>query len=167
MSGYHHGNLRAATLDAGIALVSERGAGALGIRALADELGVSSAALYRHFPDIEHVRADVSRIAREGLAQAMIVAREGASGSRDPRTAAVRRFDAIGSAYIDVATRQPRLFDFAFAGCEAPPSQPDDPDAGRCCRTRSTSSVTPACSSPGRWSAPASSRGAACTAWRA
>jgi AcrR family transcriptional regulator len=48
---YHHGALRARLLAAGLDLVAAEGVGALSLRRLARELGVSSGAPYHHFAD--------------------------------------------------------------------------------------------------------------------
>ncbi len=46
---YHHGNLRQALIDTGLNALEESGLEALSLRALAESLGVSKAAPYRHF----------------------------------------------------------------------------------------------------------------------
>ena len=48
---YHHGDLRAAAIEAGLTLLEEREADDLGLREVARAVGVSATALYRHFPD--------------------------------------------------------------------------------------------------------------------
>lgn len=47
---YHHGDLRAALVDAALALIAERGVEALSVAEAARRTGVSAAAPYRHFP---------------------------------------------------------------------------------------------------------------------
>lgn len=128
---YHHGNLRAALLEAGVRLAASEGPGALQVRDLAKAEGVSASAVYRHFPDLAHLSAEVGRLARERLAQAMLDAAAAvpAPVPADPGLHAIRRFDAIGRAYIDFAVREPRLFDTAFQVPSAPPSCADDPSA--------------------------------------
>lgn len=56
---HHHGNLRAALIEAGIALVAEGGAEALSIRRAAARAGVSHAAPAHHFPTLAHLRGAV------------------------------------------------------------------------------------------------------------
>ncbi len=126
---YHHGNLRSALLDAGLRIASDRGPGALQVRDLAKAEQVSASAVYRHFPDLAHLTAEVSRLAREQLGQAMIDAAAAVPSVDDRGLLAVRRFDAIGQAYITFAVRNPHLFDTAFQAPEAPPSCEDDPSA--------------------------------------
>ncbi|ARO14749.1 transcriptional regulator, TetR family [Ketogulonicigenium robustum] len=48
-TGYHHGNLRAALLDAALALVAERGPNGFTLSEAARHAGVTPAAIYRHF----------------------------------------------------------------------------------------------------------------------
>ena len=61
---YHHGDLRAALIEAGMALLAEREADTLGLREVARAVGVSATAVYRHFPD---KGALLGAMAREGL----------------------------------------------------------------------------------------------------
>jgi AcrR family transcriptional regulator len=136
---YHHGNLRAALLAAGFELARRGGPARLLVRELAAAEGVSPSAVYRHFPDLAHLAAEVSRLAREALARAMRAAATAAAprptldgperAGPTPRIAAVRRFRAIGRAYLDFALAEPRLFDTAFMAASAPPSCADEPSA--------------------------------------
>jgi len=48
---YHHGNLRAALIDAGLTLIEEKGVRALTLREIGTRVGVSRMAAYRHFAD--------------------------------------------------------------------------------------------------------------------
>lgn len=101
----------------------------LQIRALAFSQGVSPSAVYRHFPDLAHLSAEVARLARERLAQAMLDAALTVALHPDAGLLAIRRFDAIGRAYVLFAVREPNLFDMAFQVPAAPPSSEDDPSA--------------------------------------
>lgn len=126
---YHHPNLRSALLEAGLHLAREGGAAALQVRELAAYEGVSPAAVYRHFPDMAHLTAEVSRLARERLAQTMIDAAAALPPCTDRGMSAIRRLDAIGRAYVGFAAREPHLFDVAFQAPAAPPSSADRPSA--------------------------------------
>lgn len=106
-SGYHHGDLRAAVIAAGLARLAGGDARDLGLRALARDVGVSATALYRHFPDKE---ALLDALADEGLrrlgalqAQAWLKAGGGRAG-----------FRATGIAYVRFAHDQPALFRLSF-----------------------------------------------------
>ncbi|MEO8040253.1 MAG: TetR/AcrR family transcriptional regulator [Betaproteobacteria bacterium] len=61
---YHHGNLKAALLAAGLKLLKDQGAEALGLRELARQAGVSRTAPYRHFDSKD---ALIAAIAEEGF----------------------------------------------------------------------------------------------------
>ena len=56
---HHHGNLRAALIQAGIELIAEGGAEALSIRRAAARAGVSHAAPAHHFPSLAHLRGAI------------------------------------------------------------------------------------------------------------
>ncbi|HYW48985.1 MAG TPA: TetR/AcrR family transcriptional regulator [Gemmatimonadaceae bacterium] len=126
---YHHGNLRQALLVRGLRTAAQHGPMSLQVRDLAAAEGVSASAVYRHFPDLAHLSADVARLAREQLAQAMLDAAATVGGRADDGLLAVRRFDAIGRAYIEFALRDPHLFDMAFQAPAAPASCADEPSA--------------------------------------
>lgn len=127
---YHHGNLPTALVQAGLAAARSGGPAALQLRELAAAAGVSPSAVYRHFPDIAHLSAEVSREAREALAAAMLeAAAKVVEDPLDPGMGAIRRLDAIGRAYIRFAEQEPQLFDTAFMEAGAAPSAEDDPSA--------------------------------------
>ncbi|MFM2106105.1 MAG: hypothetical protein RL338_1137 [Chloroflexota bacterium] len=126
---YHHGNLAATILDAADRQVATGGLGALVARELARTAGVSSAAVYRHFPDIDHLRAAVGQRARETLAARMIAARDAVAPHQDAVATARARLEAIGRAYLGFALDDPGRFDAAFGHCAVGAARPDDPDA--------------------------------------
>lgn len=104
---YHHGDLRAAVIAAGLKRLEEGDGAELGLRALARDVGVSATALYRHFPDKE---ALLDALADEGLrrlgalqAQAWLKAGGGRAG-----------FLATGVAYVRFAHDEPAVFRLSF-----------------------------------------------------
>lgn len=102
---YHHGNLRAALVEAAVRLVHREGVEALTLRRVARLAGVSQAAPYRHFAD---KRALLAAVAEEGF-------RLLAAALRDPGGAGPReRFRARGPAYVAFATRHPSHFRIMF-----------------------------------------------------
>ncbi|TNC24125.1 TetR/AcrR family transcriptional regulator [Amycolatopsis alkalitolerans] len=105
---YHHGALRQALLDAGIALAREGGPDRVILREAARAAGVSHSAAYRHFADREALLAEVSRHARGELAAEM---RRRLNRVTHPP----ERLAAVGTAYIDFALTNPGLFRTAFA----------------------------------------------------
>ena len=56
---YHHGNLRQALIDGGLAFLARVGPAGFSLRAVAQELGVSHAAPYRHFASREELIAEI------------------------------------------------------------------------------------------------------------
>jgi AcrR family transcriptional regulator len=105
---YHHGNLRAALVDAGRALLEEQGLAALSLRAIAGRVGVSHAAPRNHFGTL---RCLLTTIATEGfLAHAAALQ----VSLAEARGAAARRA-AILDAYVDFATARPQLFQLMFS----------------------------------------------------
>ena len=116
---YHHGDLRAALIEAGMAVL--QGDGELSLRALARQVGVSATAVYRHFPDKD---ALLKALAAEGfriLAADQRAASEAAGGG-------VAGFGATGAAYVRFALKNPALFRLAFAH-PAPPGHADQDEA--------------------------------------
>jgi len=104
---YHHGDLRAALIEAGLRHLEASGGSDISLRALAREAGVSPTAVYRHFPD---KRALLAALADEGVAQlgaAQAAALEAAGGGP-------AGFAATGRAYVRFALAQPALFRLAF-----------------------------------------------------
>ncbi len=104
---YHHGDLHAAVIAAGLKRLEEGDGAELGLRALARDVGVSATALYRHFPDKE---ALLDALADEGLrrlgalqAQAWLKAGGGRQG-----------FLAVGVAYVRFAHDEPAVFRLSF-----------------------------------------------------
>lgn len=104
---YHHGSLRTALIDAGIALARAGGPDSVVLREAARIAGVSHSAAYRHFADRDALLAEVSRHARAELAAQM---RRGVDAAPEPLT----RLGAVGTAYVDFALSQPGLFRTAF-----------------------------------------------------
>jgi len=126
---YHHGDLGPALLDEALAVVKETGIATMALRDLTRQVGVSASAAYRHFPSRDHLVAAVSQRAREAMAATMITARDAISATGTHSSRSVRRFRAIGRAYIEFALHEPRLFEAAFIRCAVRPDRPDDPDA--------------------------------------
>lgn len=104
MPTYHHGDLRAAILDAAARMVEKEGAGGVSVREAARRAGVSHSAPYRHFPDRE---ALLSALASQGFDQLM-KALESRSGPE------------MTTAYVRFALMHPQLFRLMFAGRRAP-----------------------------------------------
>ncbi|MCW8086812.1 TetR/AcrR family transcriptional regulator [Sabulicella glaciei] len=95
---YHHGDLRAALLDAADSLLDAGGDGAVSLREAARIAGVSPTAAYRHFADKE---ALLAALAARHFAQ--FGAALGAAG-----------LDAQGIAYVRFALARPGRFRLMF-----------------------------------------------------
>lgn len=106
-STYHHGNLAQVLLEAALKLVEQGGAEAVSLRDLAQSLGVSRAAPYRHFPDRDALLATVAARGFEDL----IVLYENALASPGDGRAKLR---AAGRAFYDFATQRPGLYRLMF-----------------------------------------------------
>jgi len=113
--GYHHGDLRAALIDAGLQLTRAGGPEALTIREATRRVGVSPNAAYRHFADREALlRAVATAI------QHRMVARMQSSVRRRGSTElqASDRLRAVGLGYIRFALDEPGWFTAAFFGAD-------------------------------------------------
>ena len=96
---YHHGDLRAALIEASFDLLAEAGLQRFSVAAVARRLGVSSAAPYRHFPDRDHLLSAISATAARDL-RAAITAAADAAGP-DPAD----RLAAVAGAYVRYVVR--------------------------------------------------------------
>ncbi|BBY67435.1 TetR/AcrR family transcriptional regulator [Mycolicibacterium helvum] len=113
-ASYHHGNLRQALLDHGVALARAGGPDAVVLRDVQRLAGVSNSAAYRHYADRQALLAAVKANVMTRLGEAMVAALDAvaAQGTRSDR--ALARFRATGQAYIDFALAEPGLFRTAF-----------------------------------------------------
>lgn len=106
---YHHGNLRVALVDAAAAIIREESASALTLRGVANAVGVSHAAPYRHFSDKASL---VAAVAARGI-HAMTNAMEDAVAAIDG-PGPLERYQAIGIAYVVYAWRHPEHYRVMF-----------------------------------------------------
>lgn len=97
---YHHGDLRRALLDTASALIAQSGVGAVTFRTLAERIGVSRSAPYRHFRDKAALLAGVAAEGFERLTAAVRAAREG--GGAHPGT-----FVTLAEVYVGFALEHP------------------------------------------------------------
>jgi len=100
---YHHGDLRAALVAAGLDLLKNRAADALSLREVARVVGVSATAVYRHFPDKKALLYALCSEGAEALGRAQEEAMRAAAGG-------VAGFDATGRAYVRFALAHPALY---------------------------------------------------------
>jgi AcrR family transcriptional regulator len=116
---YHHGDLRAALIAAGLAILAEQGAAALTVRAAARRAGVSHNAPYRHFADKEALLAAIAEEGFNELAGALERARLFAGAA--PRA----QLEETGWAYVRFALDHPQhvrvMFGSLIPSGERPP----------------------------------------------
>lgn len=103
---YHHGNLRAALLLARLQVLAEGGVDALSLRKVTQLVGVSHAAVYRHFDSKEALLAALAQEGFERLHLAMTEAMQGKT--------LLSQFTACGVCYITFATTNPEAFRIMF-----------------------------------------------------
>jgi AcrR family transcriptional regulator len=121
-TGYHHGDLRTALIDAGLHLTRTGGPEALTIREATRRVGVSPNAAYRHFTDREALLSAVATAIQHRMAARMeSLARR--RGSVEPR--ARDRLRAIGVGYIKFALDEPGWFAVAFFGADRAGNEQD------------------------------------------
>lgn len=107
---YHHGDLQAALVDAALRILDAERLESLSLRRLAREVGVSHAAPYHHFADLDALLATVAARGFETLRGEM--SDEVAGADANP----VERLQAAGVAYVIFAVTHPELFRLMFGG---------------------------------------------------
>ncbi len=105
-TSYHHADLRAGLIEAGLKLLREGGVAALTLRAAARAANVSAMAPYRHFTDKEALLGAIAAQGFERLRAALSEA--------DQATKAIDALRAQGVAYVAFATTEPALFRLMF-----------------------------------------------------
>jgi AcrR family transcriptional regulator len=104
---YHHGDLKAALIEAAIGLIAERGVRDFSLAEASRRLGVTVAAPYRHFADRDDLLAAVGIRALHAFTAALA-----AEGQETDRPA--ERLAAMARAYVRFAAEQRPLFDTLF-----------------------------------------------------
>jgi AcrR family transcriptional regulator len=106
-ASYHHGALRDALLRASLELIEAEGIGAVSLRRVAREAGVSPGAPYHHFPDRAALLAALAAQGYQKLARELAQARAAATTPIQALTALIR-------AYVTFAQRNPAYFRLMF-----------------------------------------------------
>ncbi|OBJ30379.1 TetR/AcrR family transcriptional regulator [Mycolicibacter heraklionensis] len=112
-TGYHHGDLGAALIDAGLQLTRLGGPEALTVREATRRAGVSPNAAYRHFADREALLRAVAIAIGDRMAARMLPP---VSGRGSPQNRARNQLRAVGLGYIGFALDEPGWFTVAFFG---------------------------------------------------
>jgi AcrR family transcriptional regulator len=105
---YHHGDLRQALLEAGLAMLEEVGLEGISLRKIAARVGVSHAAPEHHFPTLKHL---LNAMAGEGFRLFESAMRREMAAS-EPSPAPQMR--AAFTGYLAFATTHPHLFRLMF-----------------------------------------------------
>ena len=101
-TSYHHGNLRAAMIEAAVRIIEERGAEAVSVREVARRAGVSSGAPFRHFATR---KALMTAVAEDAMARLRAeIERRLADCPEDEPFAGLL---ALADAYVDWAVDHP------------------------------------------------------------
>ena len=103
---YHHGDLRAALVQAAMELLQEGGETDLSLRAVARRAGVSPAAPYRHYADREALVSTVSAVGYRELAERLAAAH--------PSPSTPEQLARVAIAYVQFALQRPALFRIMF-----------------------------------------------------
>jgi AcrR family transcriptional regulator len=103
---YHHGDLRAALVDAAMAVLEESGETELSLRAVARRAGVSPAAPYRHYADREALVSAVAAVGYRELAERLTAAH--------PSPSTPEQLASVAIAYVQFALERPALFRIMF-----------------------------------------------------
>ncbi|MGA4951883.1 TetR/AcrR family transcriptional regulator [Streptomyces lydicamycinicus] len=104
---YHHGDLRAALLTRAEQTLREKGPGALSLRELARDLGVSHAAPSRHFKDKQALLDALALAGFDRLDETL-------AASREPGETFADRLGGFVRAYVDFAVANAQLIDLMY-----------------------------------------------------
>jgi AcrR family transcriptional regulator len=108
---YHHGDLRAALVEAGLKALETTDFANVSLRQLARDVGVSATAVYRHFPDKQALLSALAHAGIERLGEYQQAAADEVAGQVDG-------FAETGRAYVRFALANPALFRLTFSECE-------------------------------------------------
>jgi len=108
MNSYHHGDLRAALLDAAGSILQEKGVEGFSLRECARRAGTSHAAPAHHFGDAQGLLSEFAALGFERMVAMM----QGARAAAEPGAADQLR--ATGRAYIDFALANRGAFQLMF-----------------------------------------------------
>ena len=106
---YHHGHLRAALIDAACQQIEREGATALNLSKLAQKIGVSQPAVYRHFPNKQALAFSVARRGLEQLAEAL------QKTTQHEENDALKCIQAIAQAYVEFALNNREIARLMFS----------------------------------------------------
>jgi AcrR family transcriptional regulator len=105
--GYHHGDLRASLIAKALEVVETDGYEVVSLRALAEQLGVTRGAPYRHFPERNQLLAEVAVI---GFQRLHALAEAEAGRDAEP----MARVVAAARQFLRFVDANPQLFRLMF-----------------------------------------------------
>ncbi|MGX7671247.1 TetR/AcrR family transcriptional regulator [Plantactinospora sp. DSM 117369] len=126
MDRYHHGDLRAALVEAGMEMARGKGSSALGIRELARVVGVSPNAAYRHFTNLRALVLTVAQEARRRLSRAILDRMNATPSGADLTERSLAHLRAFALGYIHFARSEPGWFALTCESQEPPPDAETD-----------------------------------------
>jgi AcrR family transcriptional regulator len=106
---YHHGNLREALIDEAFKQIEQEGAIALNLSKLAQKIGVSQPAVYRHFPSKQALAISVAQRGFEQLAEALQQA------TQPIQSDSFEGIEVIASAYVAFALNHTEIARLMFS----------------------------------------------------
>lgn len=134
-STYHHGALREALLDAALEALEGQSGELPSLRELARTVGVSPAAVYRHFPNKDALLAAIGTEGLRLLGEAQQAAYDTAGGGS-------AGFAETGRAYVRFALAHPALFRLVFAHGDAGRFASGEVDPARALLQKCTTELT-------------------------
>ncbi len=106
--GYHHGNLKEALIEAAQRFIAERGIGGFTLADAAKLVGVTPAALYRHFRGRDALVAEVAFRGYDELAKRL-------GRALQSEGTPLERFTRMGEAYLAFAEQEPGFYAAMFS----------------------------------------------------
>jgi AcrR family transcriptional regulator len=106
---YHHGHLREALIDGACQQIEQEGAIALNLSKLAQKIGVSQPAVYRHFPNKQALAISVAQRGFEQLTEAL------QKTTQKVENDAFEGIRAIAQAYVEFALNHPEIARLMFS----------------------------------------------------
>lgn len=107
-SGYHHGNLRQALVEASLILIADQGPNGFTLSDAAKAAGVTPAAVYRHFAGRDDLIAEVARQGFDIFAALLEYA------YNEGKPTALASFESTGRAYLAFARKYPGHYQAMF-----------------------------------------------------
>lgn len=126
-STYHHGDLRAALVNAGLELAREGGPKAVVLREATRRAGVAPNAAYRHFSSHQALFNAVRAASLGRLAEVIERELQRAEAEPDPAVRARAMLAAVGRGYLSFAQAETGWFLTAFASGAFDVQMPADP----------------------------------------